>query len=232
MKLNIQTKPIAVAAALSITLAACGGNDSEGSVDGATGAPGDTASEGSVLTLAENGPDLCFKAAAEKLGSDAKIATLSSNFGVGENLEKYAVVSTPAGNLKGCSLDYQDPEDPRKLLSIAMDVATGEFGEPSPVEISVMGNAADFNLDDYVVPLSQIKTAGVAATIEEQKAALDDTFSSHALSMVRLMQPGLGRDEHKISVDFAGRLKSNDVIDTGSLGINIDGSLDYNNIGK
>lgn len=231
---NQKWKPTLLAVALSLGLAACGGDSDPEDVSGgdrtASSSSGEAA--GSAYTLADNGPDVCFKMAAEKLGADTKISDLSTSFGVGENLEQYVVTSTPPGELKSCSLKYQDPENPNKLLSVDLDTATGEFEAPQPVEISVIGSAADFSLDNIVVALSEINTSGLAANIEGEKAKLDETFSSHALSAVRLMGPNPGRAEHIVSADFTGRLKSNDILDRGNMGFALDGSLEYNNIGK
>ncbi|MCK0129387.1 hypothetical protein [Erythrobacter sp. F6033] len=232
MKIRATSKPVSLIVALSLGLTACGGDSDAESTTGGDRSSSDDAASGAAFTLEDNGLDICFKAAAEKLGANTKVASLSTNFGVGENLEQYTVVSTEPGQLKSCSLDYQDPENPNKLLRTDMDVATGEFKAPQPVEISVMGNAADFSLENIVVPLSDIKTAGFAGTVDGAKAQLDETFSSHALSSVRLSGPNPGRAEHSISVDFVGRLKSNDILDQGSIAFAVDGSQLYNNIGK
>lgn len=224
------SKSFCFAALLSIGLVACGDSAEDGDV-AASAQPGSDATAAAALTLAENGADACFKAAAEAFGADTKVSTLSATFGVAD-LEQYAVVETPVGELKSCSLDYQDPDNANKLLRATMDKTTGEFGEPEPIEISVIGNAADFSLDNIVIPLSQINTSGMAGTIDAQQAKLDEIFSNHALQAVRLQSPGPARAEHLISIDFAGRLKSNEVLDKGSVGLKTDGSVEYNNIGK
>ncbi|WP_233998706.1 hypothetical protein [Erythrobacter sp. YT30] len=221
-----------IAAPLCVALAACGGEADTGAEGAAANMPGANGSAGSSLTLADNGPDLCFKAAAEKLGADAKVSKLSASFGVGENLEQYVVVSTPPGELKSCSVTYQDPEDPRKLREMGMDVATGEFKESQPVEISVFGDAASFSLDDYLVPLSSINTSAINDAVVAQQDKLGAAYSEHALSRVTLDDPGPGRAKHIVSLSFAGRVKSNDVLDNSGLGLNLDGSEEYNNIGK
>ncbi|HSF13826.1 MAG TPA: hypothetical protein VLA50_12720 [Erythrobacter sp.] len=185
-----------------------------------------------ALNLADDGPDACFKAARTAFGGDTKIASLSSSFGIPENLQKFVVTSTPVGDLKSCSLQFQDPENANKLLRADMDVKTGEFKKPQPMELMVVGDAASFKLDNIVLPLSQIDTSKIAPVIDGQKAKLEDIFSSHALTSVSLMGLSPGRDKHVVSIDFAGRLKSNDIIDTGGIGLTVDGGVEYNNIGN
>lgn len=129
-------------------------------------------------------------------------------------------------------MTYQDPDDPRKLREMSMDVATGEFDQSKPVEITVMGDAASFNLEDFLVPLSSIDTSGFGDAIAKQQDKLDATFSEHALSRVSLDDPGPTRAKHIVSFNFDGRLKSNDVLDNGGFALNVDGSEEYNNIGK
>ncbi len=220
------------AATLSLILVACGGDSGADETTSGVTVAGDSGSAQSSMTLASNGPAVCFEAAAEALGADAKVSELSTSFGVGENLEQYAVVSTEPGILKSCSVKYQDPENANKLLQRDLDVTTGEFKDPQPIEISVIGSAADFSLEDFLIPLSSINASAIADRVSEQEALLDETFSSHALSRVSLQSPGPGSAVHRISVNFEGRLKSNDILDSGGIGLNLDGSVDYNNIGK
>jgi len=225
-------KHSAAAVSLTFILAACGGDAETGDDGSATVGSGPAGGPQSSMTLADNGPAVCFEAVAAKLGADTKVSSITTGFAVGDNLEKYTVVSTERGILKSCTVKYQDPENANKLVQVDMDVATGEFGDPQPLEISVIGNAADFKLENILIPVSSINSAAIAAKVDAQKARLDEAFSEHALQRVSLSSPGPGSAVHGIDVSFAGRLKSNDILETAGFGLNVDGSDDYNNIGN
>src|SRR5687767_13293981 len=86
-----------------------------------------------ALTLA-SGPDVCFREIAKKFGSDVKVSEITSFFSAGEAIDGRS--SEPRGQMTSCSVSYQDPSDPRKLLTTSFNTRTGTFGEPSPVEIT------------------------------------------------------------------------------------------------
>lgn len=216
---NAVSSRLALAAALSLALAACGGGDdapeppaesAPGSGAATTTAAPAPAAQASVPTLAD-GPDVCFRRIAGHLGADAKVSEITSRF-------------TPEGALEACTVDYQSPEDPRKLVGVRMDPATGTFSEPHPIELTVSGNAADFRLDDYVIPLSQVDAAALSGVMEAQKAELDGVLSSHAWTGVRLMPPGAFSDQHTLRLDMDGRIAANDIAHNGYASVSVDGT--------
>ena len=216
---NAASCRLALAAALSLALAACGGGEQAPATDASAAAPDPAAApaadapappaQASVPTLAD-GPDVCFRQVAEHLGAEAKVSEINSRF-------------SPEGELQLCTADYQSPDDPRKLVGVRLDPATGTFSEPYPIELSVSGNAADFRLDDYVIPLSQVDAAALAGVMEAQKAELDGVLSSHAWTGVRLMPPGAFSDQHTLRLDMDGRIAANDIAHNGYASVSVDG---------
>jgi hypothetical protein len=128
-----------------------------------------------------------------------------------------------------CTVDYQNPDDKRKLLSMRMDVHTGEFGKPSPVNLQVMGDKESFKLDDYVIALGKIETAPLQAFMDSQNAALDKVYSAYAWDDIRLDAPGTFSDKHRLAVRLTGRFKSNDLENTGDAMLAIDGKTVLDN---
>lgn len=235
MQIQIRTPIFTLAAILALPLAGCGGADDADPLGGDSSVAGQRAiagSGGSALSLAKDGPDACFKAAASAFGAETKVMKLFSSFHMPEDLQEYVIIKAPVGDLKSCSVEFQDPDNPNKLLRADMDVATGEFKSPKPMELKVIGDSASFRLDDVVFPLSRIDTSKIAPAVSSQAATLDNTYSSHALSGVDLTDPGPGRASHGISVSFKGRLKSNEVLRSGSMRLTTDGKVEFSNVGR
>ena len=228
---------------LSLGLSACGGSD-EGpgespstaaktaspfsaakaarapSVVGAT-TPKDAGANAATFNLAD-GPDVCFRAIAKHLGADAKVSEITSFFSAGKEIE--TAHTQPAGQMMSCTVDYQDPNDSRKLLRSDLDLESGEFSPPSPVALTVAGgNAGDFKLEDYVISLSKIDAAALTSVMEAQKDRLSSVYGRYAWSGVRLSAPGAFSDTHTLRLDVAGRLASNDLRQGGYASISIDG---------
>ena len=227
MTLKFRPSLIALAATASLSLAACGGKTEDGAAktdDTTTAAP--TASKpataaAAVPTLSQ-GPDVCFKAIAKHLGADTKVSEITSFFASGSDVDPRD--TKPAGELKTCTVQYQNPADPRKLLSTSLDLRTGNFSEPSPVEISVMGgNAAEFRLEDHLIPLSSINAAALTGVMDAQKERLSGVFSKYAWSGVRLSSPGPFSDKHTLRLDIEGRLAANDIKESGYASVTLDG---------
>jgi hypothetical protein len=105
-----------------------------------------------------------------------------------------------------------------------LDIKSGSFSEPQPVEISVMGgNAATFNLEDYLIPLAKVDAAALKSVMESQKAKLGSVYSRYAWSRVSLMAPGAFSDKHMLRLDVDGRLASNDIKEDGYASVSVDG---------
>lgn len=232
-----------VSIALSLGLAACGGSE-KGSADSpstaaraespfspaqiakapsADGADAqkDAESPGTAFNLTD-GPDVCFRAIAKHLGADAKVSEITSFFSVGKEIDSGHTQA--AGEMTTCFVQYQDPDDSRKLLRTDLDIESGQFGAPSPIEIRVAGgDAASFKLEDYVVPLSKVDAAALASIMEAQKSRLSSVYSRYAWSGVRLSAPGAFSDVHTLRLDVAGRLASNDIKEGGYASVSIDG---------
>lgn len=224
MKLSkIPRSRYALLVAMSLVLAACDGKDEAdgASAEADASAPAAPAAEAAsadapaapaqaaVPTLAD-GPDVCFRQLAAHLGADTMVSEITSRF-------------SPEGELQLCTADYQSPDDPRKLVGVRLDPATGTFSEPHPIELTVSGNAADFRLDDYLIPLSRVDAAALAGVMEAQKAELDGVLSSHAWTGVRLMPPGAFSDQHTLRLDMDGRIAANDIQHNGYASVSVDG---------
>lgn len=226
-----RSQPVALCmfVGLSLGLGGCGGHD-----DASKNAPANvaTASQWSLTgehkdggaaapTLAD-GPDVCFRAIAKHLGADTKVSEITSFFSSGSAIDSNA--SKPKGEMTTCTVQYQSPTDPRKLVSTSMNVASGAFAPPTPVEITVAGgDAAKFRLEDYLIPLSKINAAALKAIMDGQKASMDGIYSQYAWSGVRLSSPGAFSDVHTLRLDIEGRLKSNDIKEGGYASITTDG---------
>lgn len=214
-------------AALTLGLMGCGeSKDASGGANGTPSSPARTGLGGNAAkvdapTLAQ-GPDVCFRAIAKHLGADTKVSEVTSFFSAGNEIDSSD--DKPQGQLTTCSVQYQSPDDPRKLLGTRMDIATGQFAPPSPVEIRVTGgNAAEFKLDDHLIPLSKVSPAALTAIMDSQKAALSGVYSKYAWTGVRLESPGAFSNTHTLRLDVDGRLASNDIKESGYASITTDG---------
>ncbi|MCL6741177.1 hypothetical protein LZ518_08545 [Sphingomonas sp. RB56-2] len=242
MNLKLQPVMLCMTAIFSLGLSACdrskaaSGNLSD-KPDLAAGA----AEEGSAgsqvssvvgereLSLAA-GPDVCFRAAAEQLGADTKVSEITSFFSAGKDIDSNA--REPEGMMTICTVEYQDPKDPRKLVSVQMDVSSGTFGDPQPVDITVAGgDAATFKLEDYLIPLSQVNAAELKSVMAAQKAKLGGVYSRYAWSGVRLSAPGAFNSTHTLRLDLTGRLAANDIRQEGYASVTTDGkTIKTNNL--
>jgi hypothetical protein len=231
---------LAAATLLSLALGGCGNSTADGdksnAIDAANvelldieprGEPGVVPPDGleganSVppLTLA-SGPDVCFREIARKFGSDIKVAEITSFFSAGEAIDGRS--SEPRGQMTTCTVSFQNPSDPRKLLAASFNTRTGTFGEPSPVEITVMGNAASFRLDDHVVPLSRVNAAALTGVMDAQEKRLKTVYGDYAWSGVRLSGPDAFSRTHTLRLDLDGRLAANDIKEGGYASVSLDG---------
>lgn len=183
--------------------------------------PGDATVGAKILSLA-SGPDVCFREIGKQFGPEVKLSEVTSFFSAGEKIDGRS--SAPRGQMTSCSVSYQSPSDPRKLLSARFDPNTGSFGTPTPVEITVMGgNAADFRLADYVVPLSRIQPAALSQLMKAQEKRLQAVYSDFAWSGVRLSSPGAFSRTHTLRLDLDGRLAANDIKESGYASVSLDG---------
>ena len=227
MRSKLKPALLCMTATLTLGLAACGGNDdssgtaAETSAAGVAGAKKDAKPAAAAPTLAE-GPDVCFRAIAKHLGADTKVSEITSFFSVGSAIDSSD--SKPEGEMTTCTVEYQNPDDPRKLLNTRLNISTGQFDAPRPVEITVSGgNAAEFNLEDYLIPLSKIDAAALTSVMDAQKAKLGEVYSRYAWSGVRLSAPGPFSNTHTLRLDVTGRLASNDIKEDGYASITTDG---------
>ncbi len=217
------------ASGMPLVLVACGArqNVAGGSGGNATtpeqSPSGDVSASptGKVATIGD-GPDVCFRAVAKHIGADAKVSEVTSFFSAGPAIDGGA--DEPLGQLKTCTVQYQDPGNAKKLLEASMDVSTGQFRPSVPVEISVASSdAASFRLEEYLIPLSKVNAAGLASTMDGQKARLRGVFSSYAWTGVRLESPGSFNNRHMLRLDLDGRLASNDIRKNGYASVTLDG---------
>ena len=203
--------------AVALALSACGNNadtpaaTAADAATDATSAPAVAAppAQAQALTFAD-GPDVCFRAVADALDPATPVSEITSAF-------------DDEGRLEVCTVDYQNPADERKLVGQRLDPATGTFGEPYDIELSVSGDAASFRLADYLVPLSQVDAAALAETIEGLKPSLEPVYSSYRWTRVRLESPGPFSEVHTLRLDLDGRLAANDVKNSGYASVSLDG---------
>ena len=235
-------RPAILLTAAALLLSGCGGASStaDGNSDGAdptkvdvpefaprdeggTAPPdglGSTANDAPALTLA-SGPDVCFREIAKTFGPTVKVAEITSFFSPGEAIAGRS--SEPRGHMTSCTVSFQNPSDPRKLLAARFDTRTGAFGEPSPVEITVMGNAASFRLEDHVIPLSRVNAAALTSVMSAQAKRLKSVYGEYAWSGVRLSGPDAFSRTHTLRLDLDGRLAANDIRESGYASVSLDG---------
>ena len=174
-----------------------------------------------ALTLA-SGPDVCFREIAKKFGPEVKVSDITSFFSAGEAISGRS--SEPRGHMTSCTVSFQNPSDPRKLLTASFNTRTGTFGEPSPVEITVMGgNAANFRLSDYVIPLSRANAAALTGVMDAQAKRLKSVYGEYAWTGVRLSGPDAFSRTHTLRLDLDGRLAANDIKEGGYASVSLDG---------
>ena len=240
MTLPRPTILLTAATLLSLGLGGCGDSskgDSSNAIDAANGnlldlaptdnpgmAPPDglegSGSSAPALTLA-SGPDVCFREIAKKFGADVKVSEITSFFSAGEAIDGRS--SAPRGQMTSCSVSFQNPSDPRKLMTASFNTRTGAFGEPNPVEITVMGDAASFRLEDHVVPLSRVNAAALTGVMAAQEKRLKTVYGDYAWSGVRLSGPDAFSRTHTLRLDLDGRLAANDIKDGGYASVSLDG---------
>ncbi|WP_129586150.1 hypothetical protein [Sphingomonas montana] len=222
-------------ATVMLGLSACGkGNDATPSATDVAATQAGTAGTAAAPEVAAHnisqGPDVCFRAIAKHLGPETKVSEINSFFSSGKDIDSSD--DEPQGQLTVCSVQYLNPADPRKLLGTSMNVRTGEFAPPSPVDITVSGgDASAFKLADYIIPMAQVNAAGLAPFMEAQKGPMSKIYSRSSWSGVRLMSPGVFSNVHVLRLDIDGRLASNDIKETGYAEFATDGkTLKENNL--
>jgi len=161
---------------------------------------------------------VCLRQVKARLGDDAKVAEVSSYFHKPEKLEDRGMDQAKPGALRSCRVDYQDPANPNKMLRQDMQVKTGEFSDPKPLEISVIGDKAKFNLSDHVVPIKMWNLDAVDKLISAQSPAAEKVFSVYQLDSANLRMNTI-KGHFEVTVGFAGRLKGNDLLESKGVGV-------------
>jgi len=224
-----------LAIALVALLGACSAGDkAPSSTEDVTDSDTDTESdreadvaERYAFSVEKDGIDVCFREVRKALGDSGRVSEINSYFSAGAEVDPDD--EQPKGTLTTCTVDYQSPDDKRKLLRMSMDAKTGQFGKPAKVELQVMGDTASFNLDDYVVEMKKIDTAPLQAFMDSQKPALDKVYSAYSWDDIRLDSPGSFSNAHRLAVRLTGRFKSNDLENTGDALLSIDGKTVIDN---
>jgi hypothetical protein len=153
-----------------------------------------------------DGVDICFKKIREKLGEAAMVKEIESIFKVEET--DGAQKSNPV--LSVCKLQYQDPKNPQQLLSQEMDTSSGDFKEPRPLELKIIGGDPEkFKLESVLIPLKNVNTSTVQAQINQNKPKLDARLTDYAVYYLDLNDGGMLGAGHKLSLNIAGKFKTN-----------------------
>jgi hypothetical protein len=177
-----------------------------------------------------DGAFVCLDKAKEKLGADAKLLSMFSTFASPADFNKNnEYLPTALGSLSNCYVDYQNPENPNKVLRLNMNVQTGKFLAPEAQELHVSIHAKDlskFSLSEGVVPMSIFDIKALQTQTEAQTAFLTPSFSNHHIQMVIAKSYADGSAEAK--VNFMGRLKTNDLIAERNMVAKPDGKVMQN----
>ncbi|MEL6529882.1 MAG: hypothetical protein AAFQ27_07960 [Pseudomonadota bacterium] len=221
MKAAVNFKSTMLLASVSFALVSCGGGDTEIDTDQMVA---DMMAEANANAMTfDDGYDSCFKAVASLLGNDAKVSEIRTLFSAGNEIDSMQM--QPRGQMTSCEVQYQNPDNPKKMLSARFDNKTGEFSEPREMEITVIGgNASEFSVDDYVMPLSDVNYAALGAFMEGKQEALGGAYSDFAWTGFTLNAPGLTQQNHTLGISLVGRLASNDVKESGSASFQTDGT--------
>lgn len=166
-----------------------------------------------------DGFDVCFQAAKDKLDADTKVSDITTLFSPGTEVDPSE--SLEGGAVEICNIYYQDPEDPRKLVGISYNGYTKMFTGPDPVEVTVSGDPEDFNLENYLIPLSEVDPAPLGKFLEDNAEQLNEKFSTYAWTNISFESDG---NSFEYRVGYEGRLKSNDVQDDGYALLAADGT--------
>lgn len=169
-----------------------------------------------------DGVDICFKKIRETLGETTMVNKINSLFKFkdtesGQQSNPYLYV---------CNVQYQDPKNPKQLLSQNMDTNTGEFKEPRPLELNVIGGDAEkFKLESILILLKSVNTSTVQAKIDQNKPKLDAKLDDYAVYYLDLDDGGiLGSDQgHTLSLNISGKFKTNGTKASISIKLSPDG---------
>jgi hypothetical protein len=153
-----------------------------------------------------DGIDICFKQVRQKIGDAAMVNTIDSSFDHTD--QNGAKRSNPA--LAVCSVKYQNPSNPKQLLSQDMDTNTGEFKAPRPVELRILDNAEAFKLESILIPIKNIDPLAVAAQIDRDRTRLDAKLTDYTVHYLDLTDGGPLGGDHQLSLNIVGKFKAND----------------------
>jgi hypothetical protein len=153
-----------------------------------------------------DGIDICFKQVRQKIGDAAMVNSIESIFE--ETDGNGTKNSNPA--LVVCSVKYQDPNNPKQLLSQAMNPNTGEFKAPRPLELRILNNAEDFKLESILVPIQTVNPLAAAEQMNRYKPQLDAKLTDYTVHYLELTDGGPLGTEHQLSLNIVGKFKSND----------------------
>jgi hypothetical protein len=153
-----------------------------------------------------DGIDICFKQIRRKLGDAAMVNTIESIFD--DTDSNGAKKSNPP--LSVCTVQYQDPSNPKQLLRQAMNTNTGEFEAPRPMELRILDNPEAFKLESVLIPIQSINPLAVADQIDRDKSKLDNRLTDYTVHYLHLSDGGPLGTSHQLSLNIVGKFKAND----------------------
>jgi hypothetical protein len=153
-----------------------------------------------------DGIDICYKQIRQKLGDQAMINAIESIFDDTDN--NGTKRSSPA--LSVCTVQYQDPSNPKQLLSQAMNTNTGKFEAARPMELRILNNPEAFKLESILLPIQSINPLAVAEQIERDKSKLDDKLTDYTVHYLSLNDGGPLGGNHQLSLNIVGKFKANE----------------------
>jgi hypothetical protein len=177
----------------------------------------------------KDGMGVCFHKVQDHFGKTLQVTEVNGLFEIPLKLSSSSVkMEVPEEKIQGlraCNVQYQDPENPKKLVEVSMDPYTGEFRTPRPVQIHITsGRAEDFRLADHLINLNKVQLGSIEKQVAAKKASIEKVFSEHQISSFSLKQsPFNGKFE--VTVSVAGIFKSNDLTDTESIEFTPEGKL-------
>ena len=175
----------------------------------------------------KDGIGICFQKIRDHFGNNIKIASISSQFQIPEEFSRSSFKVSPEKiqGLDHCKFQYQDPQNPQKLLDVSMNAYTGEFEKPLPVKIQVYsGKVEDFKLEDHVISFEKLKIDPIEKQVALRKPSMDNIFASHQISSFDFSQSRFS-GKFEATIRIKGIFKSNSLAGSKSMGFAPDGKL-------
>lgn len=171
-----------------------------------------------------DGPLICLRKLKEKLGANAEVSYIFTRFFTEAGMSDSTRTDGPPGGLDVCTANYRSQTEPKKLFKIEMDSSTGEFLDPEPIHITVIGDAEKFQLDEILFPIAKVNIDAIEKGIKTREAQLAEKYSKSQFTTLFIKREA-GYAVTTTAM-IAGLLKSNDIAKDTLIDFMLDGRFD------